>query len=256
MMTNPRLQFEPTQRFTNRVDNYVKYRPGYPVALLHFLAQQYGLTPASVIADVGSGTGLLSKLFLEHGNPVYGVEPNEAMRLAGEQFLAAYSRFTSVAATAEATTLPDGAMDFVTAGQAFHWFDPAPTQQEFRRILRPQGHIALVWNTRHPDSSFMQAYDELMERWSPRYREVRQDNDKDGDIGRFLSEQMEKVTFDNPTWLDLEGLRGRALSSSYAPLPDHPNHAPLMAGLDDLFARYQENGQVTFLYQTELFIGR
>lgn len=256
MTPNPRLQFEPTKRFTIRVENYVRYRPGYPAALLHFLAQQYGLTPTSVIADVGSGTGLLSKLFLDHGNPVYGVEPNEAMRLAGEQFLAVYPQFTSLAATAEATTLPDGAVDFVTAGQAFHWFDPAPTQREFRRILRPQGHIALVWNTRHPASLFMQDYDELMERWSPRYREVRQGNDKDGDIGRFLSQQMEKVTFDNPTWLDLEGLRGRALSSSYAPLPDHPNHAPLMTGLDDLFARYQENGQVAFLYQTELFIGR
>lgn len=256
MTPNPRLQFEPTKRFTSRADNYVKYRPSYPVAMIHYLEQQYNLTPTSTIADVGSGTGLLTKLFLDNGNPVYGIEPNEAMRTAAEQFLADYPLFTSLAATAESTTLPDEAIDFVTAGQAFHWFDPAPTQQEFRRILRPQGHIILVWNTRHPDSPFMEAYDELMERWSPRYREVRQGNDKDGDIGRFLSQQMEKVTFDNPTWLDLEGLRGRALSSSYAPLPDHPNHAPLMAGLDDLFARHQENGQVQFLYQTEVFIGR
>ena len=255
-MQNPRLEQDPTVRFTNRVENYVKYRPGYPQALYHHLATHYGLTSTSRIADVGSGTGLLAQLFLAQGNPVLGIEPNEAMRQAAEQFLADYPEFTSVAAAAEATTLPEASVDFVTAGQAFHWFDPVPTKAEFRRILRPHGFIALIWNTRHPDSPFMAEYDQLLSQWAIEYMTIRHDRSREEALDWFLDAQLDAATFENETWLDEVGLRGRVLSSSYAPLPEHPNHAPLMAGLDDLFARYQQNGQVRFLYQTELFIGR
>lgn len=255
-MQNPRLYQDPTTRFTNRVDNYVKYRPGYPQTLYHHLATHYGLTPTSLIADVGSGTGLLAKLFLAQGNPVFGIEPNEAMRHAAAQFLADYPAFISIDASAEATTLLEASVDFITAGQAFHWFDPVPTKAEFSRILRPQGFISLVWNTRHPQSAFMHEYDQLLGQWAIEYMTIRHDHSREEALAWFLDEQLDAATFNNETWLDEAGLRGRVLSSSYAPLPDHPNHAPLMAGLDDLFARYQQNGQVQFLYQTELFIGR
>lgn len=255
-MQNPRLHHDPTRRFSNRVENYVKYRPGYPPAMLAYLQTHYGLTPASIIADVGSGTGLLTKLFLDYGCQVYGVEPNEAMRQAAEQFLADYPLFTSVAAAAEATTLADASVDFVTAGQALHWFDPAPTQAEFRRILRPQGHIVIVYNTRHPDSPFMQQYDQLVAQWSIQYETMHHQTTREEGLAWFLGEKMETALFDNEAWHDREGLRGRVLSSSYAPLLDHPNHAPLMAGLDDLFDQYQQDGRVQFLYQTEMFIDR
>ncbi|MCL4870600.1 MAG: methyltransferase domain-containing protein [Anaerolineae bacterium] len=255
-MQNPRLHHDPTRRFSNRVENYVKYRPGYPPAILTYLQSRYGLTSASIIADVGSGTGLLTKLFLDYGCWVYGIEPNAEMRQAAEQFLGDYPLFTSVAAAAEATTLPDASVDFITAGQAFHWFDFAPTQVEFRRILRPRGYIALIWNSRHPDSPFMQAYDQLVGQWAIQYDTLHHQSTREEGLAWFLSEQMEKATFANEVWHDWEGLRGRVLSSSYAPLPDHPNHAPLMAGLDELFNQYQQNGRVQFLYQTEMFIGR
>ena len=126
---------KPTERFSTRVENYVKYRPGYPPAVLDLLKAECGLTPASVIADIGSGTGILTRLFLGNGNHVFGVEPNQAMREAGEQLLADFGGFVSVAATAEETTLPDRSADFVTAGQAFHWFNLARTRPEFARDL-------------------------------------------------------------------------------------------------------------------------
>src|SRR5437764_1020077 len=128
---------DPTQRFSTRVDNYVKYRPGYPPAIVGLLEAECGLTPESVVADIGAGTGLLAELWLRHGNPVCGVEPNREMREAGARLLAAYPAFTSVDGTAEATTLPDQSVDFVTAGQAFHWFEPVAARREFARILRP-----------------------------------------------------------------------------------------------------------------------
>src|SRR6266446_9260655 len=110
----------PTERFSNRVENYIRYRPGYPKEIIELLKAECGLFPQSVVADAGSGTGLLAKLFLENGNLVFGIEPNREMRAAGERLLQAYPRFTSIAGTAEATTLPGQSVDFVTAGQAFH----------------------------------------------------------------------------------------------------------------------------------------
>jgi ubiquinone/menaquinone biosynthesis C-methylase UbiE len=144
---------DPTQRFTNRVDHYTKYRPPYPRAVLDLLRVKCGLTSTSVVADVGSGTGILSQLFLNNGNRVFGIEPNKEMREAGERRLNDHPRFTSVAGTAEATTLDDDSVDLVTAGQAFHWLDPERTRTEFARILEPGGWVVLVWNWRRKDKT-------------------------------------------------------------------------------------------------------
>src|SRR5579871_2260124 len=153
-------QLEPTERFTVRVPYYVKYRPGYPPELLALMEEEMGLTPQSAIADIGSGTGLLAEMFLKHGNAVYGVEPNLEMRRAGEEAMAAYPRFRSVNGAAEATTLPDACADFITVGQAFHWFDVVPTRREFVRILRLGGSVVLVWNRITTDTSaFMMGYE-------------------------------------------------------------------------------------------------
>src|SRR5688572_27319071 len=138
---------DPTKRFTNRVDNYLKFRPRYPTEIIALLEKDCALTPDSVIADVGSGTGFLSELFLRNGNQVFGVEPNAEMRAAGERLLADYPNFASINATAEATTLPDSSVDFVTAGQAFHWFDREKARVEFQRILKADGWVVIVWNT-------------------------------------------------------------------------------------------------------------
>src|SRR5271154_1515768 len=127
---------DPTARFSSRVEKYVRYRPSYPKEVVALLGKQCGLTAESVIADVASGTGIFTRLLLENGNRVFGVEPNAEMRRAGEEYLAAFPRFTSVAGTAEATTLPDHSVDIVTAAQAAHWFDRAKARREFVRILK------------------------------------------------------------------------------------------------------------------------
>ena len=249
---------DPTQRFSSRVANYVKYRPSYPAAIIDLLTAECGLTPDSIVADVGSGTGLLAELFLKAGNRVLGIEPNREMREAGEQLLRGYERFVSIDATAEATTLPDHSVDFVTAGQAFHWFDRERVSVEFARILRSPGWIVLIWNERRVDGTpFLQAYEQLLHTYSTEYAQV--DHrliDQDVIHATFPAVSFKLRTFDNQQRFDFEGVKGRLMSSSYAPEANHPNHAPMMAELAAIFQRYQTNGEIVFEYDTRVNYGR
>jgi SAM-dependent methyltransferase len=248
----------PTARFGNRVADYVATRPGYPPAVLDLLRQKAVLTQSSVIADIGSGTGLSTEMFLRNGNTVFGVEPNAEMRAAGEQLLAGNPNFHSVVGTAEATTLPDASIDLIVAGQAFHWFDPPRAGTEFRRILRPGGYVALMWNTRRLDTSpFLRAYEALLQRFGTDYREVVHTNVDQATLARFFGPgRFKALKVDNEQLFDREGLRGRLRSSSYTPTPGHPNFEPMMAELDLLFDTFKDRGRVRFEYDTELYVGR
>jgi SAM-dependent methyltransferase len=249
---------DPTRRFTSRVENYIKYRPGYPPALIRLLAEQHGLTPRSVIADVGSGTGILARMLLEHGSEVYGVEPNREMREAGERLLAGFPRFHSVDAGAEATTLPDASVDLVTAAQAFHWFDRARARVEFARMLRPGGTVVLVWNDRRLESTpFLAAYERLLREYGTDYAEVNHTNITDEVIAAFFAGgALATHVLPNEQRFDLEGLRGRLLSSSYAPEEGHPRHLPMLDALAAIFDQHQQGGQVAFEYDTRVYCGR
>jgi SAM-dependent methyltransferase len=248
---------DPTQRFSSRVEDYVKYRPGYPKAILALLRRDCGLTPGSVIADIGSGTGLSSRLFLANGNRVYGVEPNPEMRAAGERLLAKYARFTSVAATAEATTLPDASADFIVAGQAFHWFDVPAARTEFTRILKPDGWVVLMWNERHvSDTLFLRNYERILRTYCPEYPAVDHRRVDARALHKFFGRQGFRFAhFDNAQQFDFEGVRGRLLSSSYAPEPGHPNHAPMLAELRCVFDAHQSGGHVALLYDSQVYYG-
>lgn len=258
-MTRP----DSTRRFSDRVANYVRYRPGYPEALLATLVEETGLGPGKVAADVGSGTGISAELLLRSGCEVYAVEPNAEMRAAAEERLGGEPRFHSVDGTAEATGLPAGSVDLVTAGQAFHWFDVAPTRAEVARILRSgaggvhgRGQVALFWNSRRTDASpFLRAYEDLLRRFGTDYRQV--DHLQIGaDILRaFFGGPYRSHTFPNHQDFDFEGLRGRLLSSSYTPAPGHPDHEPMLAELRRIFDRHQDDDQVRFVYDTELYLG-
>jgi SAM-dependent methyltransferase len=249
---------DPTGRFSTRVADYVKYRPGYPPAVLRLLEDECGLRPDSVVADVGSGTGLLSELFLRNGSRVYGVEPNRGMREAGEQLLASYTNFVSVDGRAEATTLDDGSVDFVTAGQAFHWFEPPRARVEFKRVLRPGGRVVLVWNDRRTSGTpFLEEYERLLLEYGTDYREVSAKYAEESMLAALYGpSEIRAKTFDNEQVFDLEGLRGRLASASYTPQPGHPNFEPLMRELEALFRRHERDGRVVYAYDTKVFYGR
>jgi SAM-dependent methyltransferase len=254
----PNLIIESTKRFSSRVENYIKYRPGYPVAIIDFLARECQLAPAKIVADIGSGTGILTELFLRNGNPVVGVEPNQEMREAGERLLRPYTRFQSVTGTAEATTLKDGSVDFITAGQAFHWFNRDATRREFLRILKSSGWVALIWNDRNiSERPFFQAYENLLVTFGTDYEAVGHKHTDAKVIGSFFGAGGFKfASFPNQQVFDLEGLKGRLLSSSYAPGAGHPQHAPMLEALAKIFAEHQSDGKIVFEYDTLVYYGQ
>jgi SAM-dependent methyltransferase len=248
---------DPTERFTQRVEDYARCRPEYPSALLELLRRELGLAPEHVVVDLGSGTGILTGLFLEHGNVVYGVEPNAAMRQSAEQALAGFDHFRSVAARAEETRLEGDTADLVVAGQAFHWFDVVAARREVRRILKPSGWVVLVWNHRRTAGTpFLEAYEIFLERWCPEYGDVRARYENEAELNTFFAPHGYQMhTLQNFQEFDRERLRGRLLSSSYAPGPESAQHAPMLAALDDLFLEHAVAGRVRFEYDTRAYYG-
>ena len=212
------------------------------------------LLSSKIIADIGSGTGLLARLFLNYGNPVFGIEPNKEMRTAGEALLKDYPSFTGIAAAAEATTLPDDSVDFVTAGQSFHWFKPEAAYAEFARILKPTGWMVLVWNERQSATTpFLEAYEQLLRRYATEYKTLTHKRSTGDKVKSLFGEGLKVKTFANGQVLDFEGLTGRLLSSSYAPLAGHPNHEPMLTELRSIFQVYQVGGAVEFKYTTRVY---
>jgi ubiquinone/menaquinone biosynthesis C-methylase UbiE len=247
----------PTQRFSSRVSNYVRYRPGYPAAVIDLLRKECGLTPGTVIADVAFGTGIFTRMLLENGNRVFGVEPNAEMRKAGEEFLAAYPDFTSVEGTAEATTLPDHSVDLVTAAQAAHWFDLRQARREFIRILKPGRWSVLLWNERRIDTtSFLREYEQLLLRYGTDYQNVRHERTT-GEIETFFAPAPFQVcSFDYQQQFDYSALEGRLLSSSYTPQSDDVAYEPMLKELRRIFDTHQVNDRVAFEYETQVYFGR
>lgn len=242
------------ERFSNRVANYVKYRPGYPPEILELFKTEMGLTKDSVLADIGSGTGLSARPFLENGNRVYGVEPNEAMREAAAEYLKSFPGFVSHDGTAEDTNLEDNSLDFVTASQAFHWFDPAKTRAEFTRILKPGGYIVLIWNERQLDTNdFLRGYEKLLLKFANDYGNVRHENIDEAKLKQFFDSGYQKATFQNEQVFDFAGLRGRLLSSSYMPAEDSASFPALEKELKELFTKHSENDRIKILYDTNIY---
>lgn len=249
---------DPTTRFNGRVEHYLRHRPGYPEELPVYLESAGALFPDDVVADVGSGTGKLSEVFLRRGHRVLGVEPNAEMREAAERCLAGWPRFTSVDGRAEDTGLSGGSVDVVAAGQAFHWFHREACRREFDRIIRPGGRVILVWNDRESRAGpLMRGYESLLRTFGKDYDRVRRRGADAGEVEAFFgSGGCRRTVLPHHQDLDLEGFRGRLLSSSYVPGPGETGHEAMLREMEALFRRHQEGGRVRFTYTTRVFHGR
>ncbi|MHA2366473.1 MAG: class I SAM-dependent methyltransferase [Candidatus Hodarchaeales archaeon] len=248
-----------TKRFTNRVNNYIKYRPSYPKITIETIIEASKLSIDSKIADIGSGTGILTELMLKQGFLCYGIEPNDDMREAAEKLLRKYKNFVSINGTAEDTTLPDSSIDLIIAGQAFHWFNTIETRKEFQRIMTSEGMVSLIWNTRRKDTPFLKKYDELIKKYSIDYTKIQHESEKNLSSIDVLfggQKQYKCEEYENKQVFNFESLKGRLMSSSYTPLPGHPNYKPLVNKLRYLFDEYQQNNKVTIYYTTQIYFGK
>jgi len=246
-----------TRRFSSRVEDYVRYRPGYPPEVIELLKTECGLAAQSVVADIASGTGIFTRILLETGGRVFGVEPNPEMRRTAEVFLAGYSRFTSVNGSAEVTTLSDHSVDLITAAQAAHWFDPGKARGEFLRIFKPRGWLVLLWNDRRIDASqFSREYENMLLGCGTDYHEVRRLDANRTVEAFFAPSNFQTSVFDNRQEFDYAALEGRLLSSSYTPQAGDPRHGHMLRELRRIFEANQVNGRVIFDYDTQLYYGR
>jgi len=251
-MNEKGYKIDPKIRFSSRVENYIKYRPNYPSQIIQYLKEQKILTKDSIIADIGSGTGILSELFLKNNNIVYGVEPNINMKQAAEELLKNYPNFISYNGSAELTGLYSNSIDLIVAGQAFHWFKVDETKNEFKRILKPDGYVALIWNNRRKSGPYFSGeYENFLLKYGTDYTEVRK-NEKN--VEKFFT--YKKNSFYNYQDLDYDGLKGRLLSVSYIPLKDHPNFLEMLGELKELFNKYQKRGIIRIEYDTEIYYGQ
>ena len=247
----------PTARFSDRVEDYVRYRPGYPPEVLDLLRAECGLRPSHIVADIASGTGMFTRLLLENGNSVFAVEPNTEMREMGIRLLEPYNRLVSIAGTAEETTLGSASVDFVTAAQAAHWFDLPRARAEFARILRPEGWCVLIWNERRAETTpFLRDYEQLLLTYGTDYKEVRHERTTALIHEFFAPASHQERVFSLCQQFDYEGTAGRLLSSSYAPLEGHPNHAPMMQELQRILRAHAADDRVEFEYNTRVYYGR
>ncbi|MHA1125150.1 MAG: class I SAM-dependent methyltransferase [Candidatus Heimdallarchaeota archaeon] len=249
---------DPTKRFSDRVDNYLKYRPRYPKELLTFLQEEEIICETTILVDIGSGTGFFTELLLESNCHVYAVEPNKEMREAAEELLQGQSNFASIDGTAETTTLKDKSVDFISVAQAFHWFDRDKTREEFLRILKPDGYLALVWNNRiKEDIPFQEEYNDLLIKYCPGHDKTNHYKITYDQIVEFYGFIEVKIfRCANKQVLNFAGLKGRLFSSSYTPKENEPNYQPLLSALKELFDKYQENGKVTMEYKTKMHYGK
>jgi SAM-dependent methyltransferase len=246
----PLHELDPTGRFSDRAAEYVRYRPGYPTAAIDALLQ--GLAPPVMLtaADVGAGTGISARALAERGVSVYAIEPNRAMREAA----APHIRVSWQAGTAEATGLPDAAVDLALAAQAFHWFQVSQALAEFRRVLRPAARLALMWNSRDRSDPATREYVEAIHEVNGEHPAERRPFNPAAltEADRFSFPV--KLEFRHAQELDRDGLIGRATSASYVPR-EGKAYAELTRLLAKLFERHRDDrGLVTLHYVTELHL--
>lgn len=245
--------------FSGKFSNYSKYRPGYPQKLLRLMEDLTGLKSDTVVADIGSGTGISSRLFIENGNTVYGVEPNDEMRQYSSISFHSYPGFHSVKGTGENTGLPDNSIDLVVCAQAFHWLNPDSAKKEFRRILRDHGRVSLIWNDKSKDeNSFNSDYESICKRFKkfrPKYNSSGSTLIDHTVLAKFFVGSYKILELENYQDLTLEGVMGRYASTSYAIGTEEAEYESLLKEMKEAFRKYQKDGLIRIQYITRIFLG-
>ncbi len=245
-----------TQNFSGRADNYLIGRPAYAELFIEYLYSEQGCSDRSIIADIGSGTGKFARQLLDKGSTVSCVEPNEDMRNAAIKELCRYEKFNSVNGSAADSMLEDKTADFVTAAQAFHWFDVDMFYKECKRILKPDGKVILIWNMRDTSAEINRFSYDIYAEYCPAFRGFSGGIQKDDErIKQFFHNKYEYIEFDNPLIYDKDKFIRRSLSGSYSLKCGDDNYQEYMEALSRLFDKYAKDDVVTVPNKTVAYIG-
>ena len=247
-------------RFSEKVENYVKYRPHYPKKLIEFMEMHDILKKDYVIADVGAGTGKFTELLLQSGYTVNAIEPNRPMLKACKEIYGKYSNLKCIEGSSDVTTLADNSVDLITTAQAFHWFEIEDTKTEWERILKPNKYVALIWNSRlkgEKTTPFQRQYEEFVKKYGKEYTRM-QENFRVQEKIDILFKKNGYLEFHTPysQTFNFGSLMGRALSSSYMPQPRDKLYPKMVEALKALFENHQVENQVSIEYDTELIYGK
>jgi SAM-dependent methyltransferase len=244
-----------TLPYTDRAARYARYRWDYAAQAIDAIFSITGIGLTSCAADVGSGTGILTRHLVDRVRSVYAVEPDVSMRWWAEQALANAPTFNSVAGSAQTTTLPDRSVDLIVVGQALHWFDPLPSRQEFLRILIPGGWLAVLWN-QGTDAALAQALSALCtpeNGWDTSIPNQRREvKPFDFYFGHAAYLQREFAAVKRETW---EEFFGALCSDSHAPAETQPSFERLRNAAWQVFRAHSEDGFITVRYRTHLVLG-
>ncbi len=244
--------------FHGKASVYSRFRPNYPQTMIHDLIRHNKLEESSLVADIGAGTGILTGQLLQAGLRVAAIEPNDDMRRIAEAAFSANPHFTAIAASAEQTSLGSGSVDFITVAQAFHWFNPEYFRNEARRILKPGGNVALIWNSRLPDAALIRESETICRQFCPDFRGFSGGTGSDPAVFHsfFKNGQYRLHVYDHPLAYNREQFIGRHLSASYAPRAADGNYRPFVKALTQLFDKYEQNGRVIFPNVTRCYCGK
>lgn len=247
------------ERFSSKTDDYAKGRPDFPKEIIDFLYEHKVIDEKSIIADIGSGTGRFTKLLLERDHHVYGVEPNDEMRSKAEELLSKFNNFTSISGNAESTTLPNNSLDLITVAQAFHWFDKEKCLVEFKRILKDNGKVFIIWDDLINDyNDFSKEFRNL----SNRFRKVAPETNgkrvsRDETIAELFKDKKHISNyFDHELYQNFERVKAGALSASFAPKADEDNYEEFISELERVFNKYAENGEVCTGFRVTCCLGK
>lgn len=243
--------------FSGKADVYKKYRSEYPDIFLDYLYSDLGFSPQSIIADIGAGTGMLSKCLLQRGSRLIFVEPNEDMFNAAKAEFGQNERCVFIKAPAEETTIPSTSVDFVTAARSFHWFDSERFKTECQRILKPDGRVLIIWNNDKLPQEITEETDALSRKYSALFENQPHRKNKTTEaFGQFFKNgSYEHVKFEKESEMNKETFIGRFLSRSYAPNEGEENYEVFVNGLKEIFDRYANKGCITTTNCTECFYG-
>jgi len=245
-----------TAKFTGMADLYAKARPDYAPAFIDWLFSDAGMKAGTVVADIGSGTGIFAKALLSRGSTVYCVEPNADMRHVAEQTLSGFPNFYSVNGTAENTTLAAHCAGFITVAQAFHWFDAVRFKAECARIIKPGGKTVLVWNSRVGTSELVKENAAICEKYCASFKGFSGGLEHmEAVIGRFFDNRFETKRFANDLLFDKTKFVERSLSASYAPKKTDSGYTGYISELEELFERYAVEGMLTMPNETIAYLG-